>query len=318
MTTPKYRRLCQTERDTIYRLRKLVKSQAEIAETIGFRPSTVSREIARNMGGRGYRPKQAGQRAAARKMRQRRERKIVGALADEVEGRLHRHHSPVQITGFLNKLGYDAPSHETIYQHIVRDKKAGGDLYTKLRINSKRRYRRRVRAQRGNIVGRVGIEERPPSVETRRYFGDYEVDLVEGAKGTGFILSLVERKSRFTLFRKLADKTKVSVSAAIVDALRAMKVRTLTYDNGLEFAGHLEVSRLLMARSYFCAPYHAWEKGLVENHNGLLRQYYPKGSSFEHITAAGLQDVEDAINERPRKTLEFSCPLDYLKHITAA
>jgi len=110
----------------------------------------------------------------------------------------------------------------------------------------------------------------------------------------------------------------VTVLAAIVDALRAMKVRTLTYDNGLEFAGHRDVSRLLAARGYFCTPYHAWEKGLVENHNGLLRQYYPKGSSFEHITAADLQDVEDQINERPRKTLEFSCPLDYLKNITAA
>lgn len=188
-----------------------------------------------------------------RKARQRRPRKIVGALADEIDGRLSRFHSPVQINGFLDKAGYDAPSQEAIYEHIARDKKAGGDLYTNLRINGK-----------------------------RRYFGDWEVDLVEGSKGTGFILSMVERKSRFSPFRKLGNKKMSTVSEANVDGLRAMRVRTLTYENG------------------------------------LLRQYYAKGSSFEHVTAAGLQVVEDGINEGPRKTLEFSCPLDYLQNLSAA
>jgi len=316
--TTSYKRLSQTDRDTIYRLNKVKKTQKEIAEAIGFSTATVSRELDRNTGGRGYRSKQAGEFAEARKVTQRPPKKIVGELADEVERLIRIKYSPEQISGFLKKEGWDAPSTETIYQYVVRDKKAGGDLYTHLRINSKRRYRRRVKGPRTKIADRVGIEERPASVDVRHYFGDWEADLVEGSKGTGFVLTLVDRKSRFTLFRKIPYKTKQIVTRAIIEALNLFKVRTITYDNGLEFAGHLEVNRELESKSYFCAPYHSWEKGLVENHNGLLRQYFKKGSSFEHMTSTQLQAVEDQINERPRKTLEFFAPMDYLTKLTAA
>lgn len=316
--TTSYKRLSQSDRATIYRLRKLGKNQKEVAVAIGFSESTVSRELARNTGAKGYRPKQAGELTAARKVTQRPPKKIVGELADELERLLRIKYSPEQISGSLKKEHWDAPSIETIYQYVVRDKKAGGDLYTHLRINGTRRYRRRVKAPRSKIADRVGIEERPASVELRHYYGDWEADLVEGTKGTGFVLTLVDRKSRFTLFRKILNKTKQVVTETIIAALNLFKVRTITYDNGLEFAGHMEVNRELDARSFFCAPYHSWEKGLVENHNGLLRQYYKKGSSFEHITPSQLQAVEDEINERPRKTLEFSAPKDYLTKLTAA
>lgn len=316
--TTSYKRLSQSDRATIYRLRKLGKNQKEIAEAIAFSTSTISRELARNSGAKGYRPKQAGEFAESRKLTQRPMKKIVQGLAQEVERLLCLNYSPEQISGFLKKEGRDAPSIETIYQYIVRDKKAGGDLYTHLRINGTRRYRRRIKGPRSKIANRVSIEERPESVESRHYFGDWEADLVEGSKGTGFVLTLVDRKSRFTLFRKILNKTKKVVTETMIEALRCFKVRTITYDNGLEFAGHLEVNRELKSKSYFCAPYHSWEKGLVENHNGLLRQYYKKGCSFEQITPIQLQAIEDEINERPRKTLEFFAPMDYLKKLTTA
>ncbi len=309
-----YRRLRQSDRATIHRLLKQGKSQKEMAAAIGFSESAVSREIKRNSGQRGYRALQAGRLAAQRRVTQRRRRRMTGETAELVEQCLRRRHSPVQITGSLRELGRYAPSHETIYRYIARDRKAGGDLHSFLRINNGRRRRRRVKARRGSerIPGRVGLEKRPASVETRRYYGDWEGDLVEGAGGSGFILTIAERKSRFTLFERLTDKSSAAVTEAMVRLLRWLKVRTLTFDNGLEFAGHLEVARELGAKSYFCAPYHSWEKGLVENHNGLLRQYYPKGSSFADIDAAGLRAVEDEINERPREVLGFRTPFDHL------
>lgn len=306
-----YQRLNQQHRDTIYRLLKLGKRQNEIAEAIGFSEGTVCREISRNSGKKGYRSKQAGRLAEARKLNQRRPKKITGDLATEIEERLVRHHSPEQITGALRKQGVDAPCHETIYQYIQQDKKAGGSLFRCLRINGVRRYKHRNKSNRSKIQERTGIEMRPDSVDKRIFYGDWEADLVEGSKGTGFILTLVDRKSRFTIFRKLADKTKNLVSLEIIRALTPMKVRTITYDNGLEFAGHLEISRALGAKGYFCAPYHSWEKGLVENHNGLLRQYFEKGSSFLSIDAQILQEVEDEINERPRKKLDYHPPIYY-------
>ena len=169
------------------------------------------------------------------------------------------------------------------------------------RINGTRRYRRRFKRPRSKIPGRVDITERPSSVEARTYYGDWEIDLVEGKKGTGFILSMVERKSRYSLFERMTDKRASTVAKAMIRRLRPFKTRTLTYDNGLEFAQHLEVGCELGAKSYFCAPYHAWEKGLVENHNGLLRQYYPKGESFAGIKEDSLRWVKEEINERPRK-----------------
>lgn len=315
---PKYKRLCQNDRDRIYRRRKEGMNEKEIAEDIGFSASAVNREIKRNSGGKGYRSKQAGEKAAVRKFNQRREHKIRGELAVEIESRLRVRHSPEQVAGALAREGVDGPSHETIYAYIAADKKAGGDLHTYLRINGKRRYRRRCKASREKIKDRVDISERPASVDVRRFFGDWEVDLVEGTKGTGFILTLAERKGRFTLFEWLPNKSAAVVSAAIVRRLRGWRVRTLTYDNGMEFSRHLEVGRALGAKSYFCKPYHSWEKGLVENHNGLLRQYYPKGTSFAGITRTELGLVENEINERPRKTLGFKSPMDYRSNLIAA
>jgi len=210
------------------------------AEDIGFSPSAVNRETKRNSGAKGYRSKQAGDKAAARRLNQRRGHRIRGDLAVEIESRLRCRHSPEQVAGALAREGVDGPSRETIYAYIAADKKAGGDLHTFLRINGKRRYRRRCKGSREKIKDRVDISERPASVDARRFFGDWEVDLVAGTRGTGYILTLAERKGRFTLLEWLPDKSAGVVAAAIVRKLRGWRVRTLTYDNGTEFSRHLE------------------------------------------------------------------------------
>lgn len=293
-------------------MNKAGKSQEEIAEAIGFSQSTVSKELRRNRGQRGYRPGQAQNKAVGRKEAKRsRPRLVEGSLREEIDGRLERKHSPEQISGALRLEGTRI-SHETIYSHIARDKAAGGTLYKSLRINGKRRYRRRVKAGcAGKITGRIGIEERPGAVDSRSRHGDWEADLIEGSKGSGFLLSLYERKTRLGKLVRLPDKGSEGTARAIVETLEGYKVETITYDNGLEFSRHAEISLALDAEGYFCAPYHSWEKGGVENFNGLVRQYFPKGSSFEGITPEELQRVEDEINQRPRKTLGFLSPADH-------
>jgi len=149
-------------------------------------------------------------------------------------------------------------------------------------------------------------------VEKRKRFGRWEAELVEGSKGTGFVLGLYERKSRTYLTAKLEDKKSVTVAEAMVERPAGWKVLSVIYDNGLEFSGHVSVGTVLGAKSYFCNPYHSREKGGVENANRLLRQYLPKGMSFEGIDNLLLEGIEEEINTRPREVLGFKCPMDYL------
>lgn len=290
------------------------KSQEEIAEAIGFSQSTVSKELRRNRGQRGYRFKQAHELSLERQGKKRRRATVLSeSVKSEIHQRLESKHSPEQISGRL-KLEGTQISHETIYKYIAFDRELGGILYKFLRINHKRRYRRRNKVGRvGKIPERVDIEERGEVVEKRQRYGDWEVDLVEGAKGSGFILSLYERKSQFAKVYKLESKGSVETAEGIVKLLQGYRVETLTYDNGLEFAGHLEVNAELGCQSYFCKPYHSWEKGGVENYNGLLRQYFPKGSDFSDICPSKLRSVEEQINARPRKGLEYLSPSE-LEH----
>ncbi len=304
-----YRRLREEDRGVIYRMNRAGKRQKCIAQAIGFSQSAVSKELLRNKGKRGYRPKQAHGKATQRQeSKKTRPLLIVGDLKERIDDLLGKKHSPEQISGQLKKKGIQV-SHESIYAYIVEDKQEGGLLYKELRINGTRRYRRRCKAGRiGKISDRVGIEHRPESVSKRYHYGDWEVDLIEGTKGSGYLLSLYERKIHLGKLVYLKTKGARETSNAIINTLKFYKVRTLTYDNGLEFAEHVRVSHALRAKGYFCQPYHSWEKGGVENFNGLVRQYYPKGSSFKSISSSTLRRVEDEINQRPRKTLEYTAP----------
>lgn len=155
-------------------------------------------------------------------------------------------------------------------------------------------------------------------VERRDRFGDWEADLIEGTKGSGYLLSLYERKSRLGKLVKLSTKQSRETCEAIIAALRDYRVETITYDNGLEFALHEQVSSELHTAGYFCEPYHSWEKGGVENFNGLVRQYFPKGSDFTEIDEARLAEVEQLLNDRPpRKIIHFLSPSEFEPHLAA-
>ena len=294
-------------------------TQSEIARVLGFSQGTISKEFSRNLGLRGYRSKQAQDKAMERQAEKKHRRKVIlDELEEKVRELLKKQYSPEQISGSLREKAVMRVSHETIYQYIAEDRKASGTLYEQLRINGKRRYRRRAKAGRiGKIPNRIGIEARPAVVDARARYGDWEVDLIEGSKGSGFLLSVYERKSRLGKLCSLENKGSEATASAIISLLAGLKVRTLTYDNGLEFSGHEQVNEALSAESYFCQPYHSWEKGGVENYNGLVRQYFPKGSNFRDISRTLLQSAEVEINQRPRKVLGDVSPSTLEHQLTA-
>lgn len=311
------RHLRTEDRKIIARMKKAKKSQNEIAMTIGFSQGTISKEISRNSGKRGYRPKQAQAKAHERKITKRARSSVVTAeLAEQIIVRLEAKHSPEQISGALARTGQHI-STSALYHHIGLDKKSGGHLYLNLRINGRRRYRRRNKASRVKIPNRRDISERPGVVERRTRHGDWEADLIEGCRGSGYILSLYERKSRYAKLIKLKSKTSAETSRAIIKALTIYRVETITYDNGLEFARHQEVSAALGSEGYFCKPYSSWEKGGVENLNGLVRQYYPKGFDLSSVTQQAMSITEAEINDRPRKVHGYKSPSDYTTQLAA-
>ena len=311
------RHLRQEDRRIIARLIKQKATQSQIAALLGFSQGTISKEIARNSGRRGYRPRQAHSRALHRKVHKSPRKSVLTEdIAAQVIVRHESKHSPEQISGALALSGLTV-SMKTIYTHIHSDKLAGGLLHLNLRINGRRRYRHRNKANRQKIPNRRDISERPDIVQTRERYGDWEADLIEGARGSGYILSLHERKSRYSKLIKLETKTSDETHRAIIRSLKDYRVETITYDNGLEFAKHEAVSRSLSAQGYFCKPYSSWEKGGVENYNGLVRQYYPKGTCFRSLDQHALSEVEAEINNRPRKIFGYQSPEDKISNIAA-
>lgn len=306
---PLYNRLTEDKRIELYALRKAGLRQSDIAAQLNVHPSTISRELQRNTGLRGYRPKQAHRLACARKVQASCSR-ISQSTWESVDTMLEQDWSPEQISGYLKVNGDPSVSPEWIYQHIDADKRQGGSLHTHLRCQKKRRKRRGTTDRRGQIIGRVCISERPEVVETRSRIGDWEADTVIGRQGGAVLVTLAERKSRFSIIIKAENKTATAVSAAITKAMEphAPSVHTLTYDNGKEFAYHQKVSDGLEAQAFFAHPYHSWERGLNENMNGLIRQYLPKGKSFDDLTDQEVQDIMDKLNNRPRKCLGFRTP----------
>jgi IS30 family transposase len=301
--------LTQEERYQIYALLKAGHTQTEIARVIGRDKSTISRELRRNQGKRGYRPKQAQQKAQQRRQEAVRSR-ITEAQWTRVDELLREDWSPEQVSEWLASEEDLHVSHEWLYQHIYADKRQGGDLYKHLRCQKLRRKRYGSYDRRGQIKDRVSIEERPAVVERRSRIGDWEADTVIGRPGGAVLVTLVERKTRHSVFVLAPDKSAEAVKEAIVNALQplAAQVKTITYDNGKEFAYHTAVAEALDAKGYFAHPYHSWERGLNENTNGLIRQYLPKGMSFDSLTQADIQRIMIKLNNRPRKCLGYKTP----------
>ena len=303
-----YKQLTQEQRYQIYALMKMGHDQTQIAKAIGRHKSTVSRELRRNRGQRGYRPKQAQKLAQSRRKKgQRRIQEETWAL---IEAKIRLEWSPEQISGWLLKQHHIQVSHEWIYQYILSDKQAGGDLYKHLRCQKKRRKRYGSYDRRGKLPNRRSIEQRPEIVDQRQRLGDWEVDTIIGKGHRQAIVTLTERKSRLALIRKVERRTAQAVQEAITNLLMPWKsqVHTLTADNGKEFAGHQEISHILETDFFFAHPYTAWERGANENMNGLLRQYFPKGRDFDTISEEEIEVVMFKLNNRPRKCLAFNSP----------
>ncbi len=304
-----YTQLTREQRYQIHALMKAGHNQTQIAAVIACHKSTISRELRRNRGPQNYRPQQADA-LAKRRHRQAYYPRITTETWQQVERLLRQQWSPEQIAGRLKLERQPTVSHERIYLYVYADKRRGGMLHRHLRSQKKQRKRYGGYIRRGQIPNRTSIERRPQIVASKRRFGDWEADTIIGARHQGGILSVVERKSKLTRLHKLKSKgaaevkdTSVALLAPLVD-----RVHTITVDNGKEFCQHEQITAALQAAIYFAHPYASWERGLNENTNGLVRQYFPKKHDFARITNAEVQRVEGLLNNRPRKTLGYRTP----------
>jgi IS30 family transposase len=311
-----YNQLTQEQRYHISALQKAGNSQVSIAEAVGVHKSTISREIARNGGERGYRPKQANELALEKRHNAEKHITFTTELQAMVTEKIILDWSPEQISGYFKANNIARISHESIYQFLLADKKAGGTLHTHLRHSGKRRKKRYgSKDKRGQIKNRISIDERPKIVDKKERIGDWEGDTIIGAQQQKAIVTLVDRASKLTRIGPVATKHSDVVSGIIIDLLRPMKriSHTTTLDNGKEFSGHEQISKSLGINIYFAHPYSSWERGLNENTNGLIRQYIKKGSSFEGITPERIKFIEERLNNRPRKTLGYRTPNEVYK-----
>ena len=300
-----YKHLSQNERYQIFCLMKEGLNCTEIAKNLGRSTSTISREIVRNKGGRGYRPKQADRLAQERSVGSRNARRIEPDVLKAAFDRIAEQLSPEQVAAEL------PISQETLYQHIYADKAAGGALWRNLRCQKKRKKRYASGVERrGQIVGRRPIHERPANVELRRTVGHWEGDTVIGAGHKQAIVTLVERKSGYAVLMKVNHKTSELVSSAVIKKLEPIRdrVKTITFDNGKEFAEHARIDEALGSKTYFADPFSSWQRGSNENFNRLLRQYIPKKRPLSTVTDEELKMIERRLNNRPRKRLGFKTP----------
>jgi len=305
----RYTQLGLSERYQIYELLKRGWSIGEVANWMRRSRSTIYRELRRNRGGKGWRPLQAWEMAVMRRLGKTGAR--LGSLVwQEVERLLREDWSPEQISQRFQLEGKVRISHEWIYQYVYRDQREGGDLYQHLRQQKPRRKRLGKYGRRSYLKNTRSIEQRPKGVDSRRWFGHWEGDTVVGKGQKGAILTLVERKARYTRLRHLATRHSDGVRDKVRDALGSIKyrVKTITYDNGREFAAHQGMERDLEALVYFAHPYSSWERGTNENTNGLLRQYFPKKRSLAVVSEQEIAHAEHRLNHRPRKCLGFRTP----------
>jgi transposase, IS30 family len=314
-----YRRLGHDDRCQIYALFEQGLRQQQIAGHLGVSQATISRELSRNSTRHGYDTNVADAKALMRQHCRARPRKLTPGLRRTILRLLQQKRwSPEQISAYLQQHGQPL-SHETIYRLIRRDRAAGGELWRCLRRRAKPYNKRADKtAGRGIIPDRIDISCRPKIVEQRSRIGDWEGDTVLGHKRRSALLSIVERKSRLLKLALLPGATADATRREIVRLLKSThtSVHTITFDNGKEFAQHKAIGEALNSRIYFARPYHAWERGLNENTNGLIRDFFPKGTDFSTVSAAQVAAVEHLLNTRPRKSLGYRTPLKVFQKAT--
>jgi len=323
-----YHQLTIPERELLAKMHFAGHSLREIARTLQRSPSTLSRELRRHRAPSGtYSAHIAQRRAEHRRRSAKSPAKLLHApLREYVLGRLREFWSPEQIAGRLPRDYPHDPamrlSHETLYRWIAENRRQGGQVHRYLRQASRKRRKRYGSAARGvRLSQRTPLSLRPASVNARRRFGHWESDTVEGGKGTGFVVTHVERKSGYVVVAGLPDKRAPTLNAHTLTAFAHLPpgaVRSLTCDNGGEFAGHEELERSLGCRVYFADPYAAWQRGQNENTNGLLRQYFPKGRDFRTLSASEIARAAMDLNHRPRKKHQFRTPHELLEKFLVA
>lgn len=314
-----YLQLSDEERYKIGAMKSAGSSPAEIARELKRHPSTIYREIGRNSADYdgSYRAVTACERTRGRRSRSRRNRRFGSEQFAPVEVMIKNDISPEQIVGRLKLEGVQAMSHETIYCWIWADKKKGGQLWRHLRgANKQRRKRYGKYDSRGRLAGKKMIGERPAEVDQRNRFGDWEIDTVHG-KGKPCVVTVVERKSGLTRVGKLptAGSQETLNRTSEIFSGEHHPVRTITADNGSEFHCYKQLEARLGTEVYFATPHHAWERGTNENTNGLLRQYLPRGTSFEKVSQTDCAKIAEKLNNRPRRRLGFKTPNEvYYEH----
>jgi len=305
-----YTQLTYNQRYHIYMFLKAGFCQTEIAEAMGVHKSTISRELRRNQGGRGYRPKQAQRLAQARQNKAKVRIKPEGWKL--VEGLIGLDWSAEQISNHCRDNQIMRISTEWIYQYIYQDKRDGGSLWKHLRCHKKRKKRYGSYEKRGQIPNRTWMDERPKIAADRSRLGDWEADTIIGKGRRGAIVTLVDRQSRSLRMGLVEQRTQEAVQETIISLLAGFPVHSITGDNGKEFADHEKIASALGAEVYFAHPYSSWQRGSNENTNGLIRQYFPKNKIFHDLKQEDIACVEHRLNTTPRKCLSFQSPMVFL------
>lgn len=308
-----YKQLTSGERYQIKAYLKIGLTLKAIAAHLGRNASTISREIKRNTGLKGYRPKQANQKALSRRHNALKAVKLTPSIRAKIEQLIRQDLSPEQVCHYLKKQGFIKLHHETIYRMVLADKKQKGSLYQHLRhLHKTHRKRYASYDRRGRIRNATSIEERPKVVDDKARVGDWEGDTIIGKDRKSAIYTLVERKTLYTIIVKLTGKNAKDLADKAIKVLKplARQIHTITYDNGLEFAEHERMAQALDAQIYFAHPYSSWERGINENTNGLIRQYFPKGTDFNTVTQEQIDFVMNRLNTRPRKTRGGAQPVE--------
>ncbi len=310
-----YKHLTIEERYHIQAYREAKKSQKEIAQMLGVHPSTISREIKKNSSkiNKRYNAKKADKISndkrmyASRKSNLKMTKKVKNYIVKYIED----DYSPEQVSATLRIKHSIDISIVRIYQYIEEDKLLGGELHTHLRFYHTGHRRAKYGTKyKGQIKDRVSISQRPDIVDEKKRIGDFEADTIIGTNRKGAITTVVDRVSMLVKISIPTTKKADEVSAEMERILMPIKdkIQTITTDNGFEFSNHKNISKALDCDYYFCHPYSSWERGLNEYTNGLIRQYIPKGTSFEDITPEYIQMIENKLNNRPRKSLNWKTP----------
>ena len=310
-----FKHLTQGQRYHIEAYKKAGYSNKEIAKNLKVHPSSIGRELKRNSSPirKRYGAASAQEMASLRKsVNSKANKKLKNRLEELVVKYIKKDWSPEQVSATLANKDDFSLSFVRIYQYIEIDRQRGGDLHTHLRFYGKKRRAKYGSKHKGRIKGRVSISKRPEIVDKKTRIGDFEIDTIIGKGKQGAITTIVDRASAFVKISIPTTKRAEDIESETIRLLLPHKeiTHTITSDNGLEFANHKGISKTLDCSYYFCNPYSSWERGLNEYTNGLIRQYFSKGSSFADITPERIQEVEDKLNHRPRKTLGWRTPYE--------